>query len=283
MSNQPNATVATRKLNDGNEIPVLGLGMWQLGVDDAVDIVKHAIDSGYTSIDSAAAYGNEEQLGQALRDSDVDRSQIFITTKLWNDAHGDEATVNKAFEDSMSKLGVEQLDLYLMHWPTPMFDDYVQTWKAMEKIQASGRVKSIGVCNFNQEHLQRLMDETQTVPCVNQIECHPQFQQRELRQFCRDNNIVTEAWSPIGQGKGLLEEPVLKQIAESHNATTAQVVLAWHLHNDNVVIPKSKTPSRVESNLQSVNLRLRSEDLAQIDAMDAGRRLGPDPATFDRR
>ena len=277
------ANVKQIKLNDGNQLPSVGFGMWQLETGDAVDVIQHAIDCGYRSFDSAAAYGNEEQLGAAVNASNIDRDQLFITTKLWNDGHGDENTVGKAFEESMSKLGLDQLDMYLMHWPTPMFDDFVQTWQSMEKLKEQGRVKSIGVCNFNQEHLQRLMNETGTLPCVNQIECHPQFQQKELRQFCRDNGIAVEAWSPIGQGKGLLEDPTLNDIAERNNATPAQVVLAWHLQEGNVVIPKSKTPSRIESNLACTEVRLSNNDIAQIDAMDSGRRLGPDPASFDRR
>ncbi|MEW1747892.1 aldo/keto reductase [Streptomyces angustmyceticus] len=275
MSKVPSIT-----LNNGVAMPQLGFGVWQVEDAEAFTTVGQALDAGYRSIDTAAIYGNEEGTGKALAASGIPRDELFVTTKLWNAEQGHDATL-RAFDTSLAKLGLEYVDLYLIHWPLPSKDLYVETYKAFEKIHAEGRAKAIGVSNFLPEHLERLMGETSVVPAVNQIELHPQLSQAESRAFHARHNIVTEAWSPLGQGKGLLENPAIAELAAKHGRTPAQVVLRWHLQLGNVVIPKSVTPSRIAENIDVFGFELDDEDLATLARLDTGNRLGPDPATFD--
>ncbi|WUL96381.1 aldo/keto reductase [Streptomyces caniferus] len=261
-------------------MPQLGFGVWQVEDDQAFTTVGQALDAGYRSIDTAAIYGNEEGTGKALAASGIPRDELFVTTKLWNSEQGHDATL-RAFDTSLAKLGLDYVDLYLIHWPLPSKDLYVETYKAFEKIYADGRAKAIGVSNFLPEHLERLVGETSVVPAVNQIELHPQLSQAESRAFHARHNIVTEAWSPLGQGKGLLEHPTIAELAAKHGRTPAQVVLRWHLQLGNVVIPKSVTPSRIAENIDVFGFELDDEDLAALARLDTGTRLGPDPATFD--
>ncbi|WP_204288454.1 aldo/keto reductase [Microbispora amethystogenes] len=266
-------------LNNGVPMPRLGFGVWQVADDEAERAVTTALECGYRSIDTARLYQNEEGVGRALRSSGIPREELFVTTKLWNDQQGyDEAL--RAFDDSTRRLGLETVDLYLIHWPSPKQDRYVETWQALEKLYADGRVRAIGVSNFTVETLERLLAETGVVPVLNQIELHPQLAQRELREFHARHDVATEAWSPLGQGRGLLDLPVLAEIGARHGKTAAQVVLRWHLQLGNVVIPKSVTPSRIRENIEVFDFELSADDMAAIDALDAGRRLGPDPATF---
>ncbi len=267
-------------LNNGVEMPQLGFGVWQVPDDEAANAVGTAIQAGYRSIDTAAIYENETGTGKAIAASDVPRDELFVTTKLWNSEQGYDSTL-RAFDDSLAKLGLDYVDLYLIHWPLPSKGAYVDTYKAFEKIYADGRAKAIGVSNFLPEHLERLIGETAVVPAVNQIELHPHLQQSESRAFHAEHGIATEAWSPLGQGKGLLEVPTVVAIAQKHGKTPAQVVLRWHLQIGNVVIPKSVTPSRIAENIDVFGFELDADDLAAFAALDEGKRLGPDPATFD--
>ncbi|MGW3140303.1 aldo/keto reductase, partial [Streptomyces sp. NPDC001139] len=261
-------------LNNGVEMPQLGFGVWQVPDDEAERAVATALEAGYRSIDTAAIYGNEEGTGKAIAASGVPREDIFVTTKLWNSEHGYDATL-AAFDVSLRKLGLEYVDLYLIHWPTPARDKYVDTYKAFEKLLADGRVRAIGVSNFEPEHLRRLIDETSVIPAVDQIELHPHLQQLAAREFHKEQGIATEAWSPLGSGKGLLEVPAIVAIAQKHGRTPAQVVLRWHLQLGNVVIPKSVTPSRIKENIEVFDFSLDTEDLAAISALneDRSRRL----------
>ncbi|WP_328906853.1 aldo/keto reductase [Streptomyces sp. NBC_00234] len=274
MSQVPSLT-----LNNGVDMPQLGFGVWQVPDDEAEKAVATAIESGYRSIDTAAIYANEVGTGKAVAASGVARDELFVTTKLWNSEQGYDTTL-RAFDASLDKLGLDYVDLYLIHWPLPVKDAYVDTYKALEKIHADGRAKSIGVSNFLPAHLERLIAETSVVPVINQVELHPQLQQAELRAFHARHGIATEAWSPLGQGKGLLEVPTVLAIARKHDRTPAQVVLRWHIQTGNVVIPKSVTPSRIVENLDVFGFELDADDLAAFAALDEGKRLGPDPAEF---
>ncbi|MFI0774534.1 aldo/keto reductase [Streptomyces sp. NPDC021212] len=267
-------------LNNGVRIPQLGFGVWQIPDDEAQVSVRNALDAGYRHIDTAAIYGNEEGTGKAIAASGVARDELFVTTKLWNAEQGYDSTL-RAFDTSLTKLGLEYVDLYLIHWPLPEVDKYVDTWKAFEKIYADGRAKAIGLSNFHPEHTQRLLAEGSVAPVIDQVELHPQLQQSELRAFNSRHDIVTEAWSPLGQGKGLLEDPKLGEIAAKHGKSPAQVVLRWHLDLGNVVIPKSVTPSRIKENIDVFDFELDSDDLSAIGALDSGNRLGPNPDTFN--
>lgn len=267
-------------LNNGVEMPQLGFGVWQVPDDEAERAVATALETGYRSIDTAAIYGNEEGTGKAIVTSGVPREDIFVTTKLWNTEQGYDSTL-RAFDTSLEKLGLEYVDLYLIHWPAPSLDKYVDTYKAFEKLHADGRIRAIGVSNFLPEHLQRLIGETSVIPAVNQIELHPHLQQHASREFHAEQGIATEAWSPLGQGKGLLEVPAIVAIAQKHGRTPAQVVLRWHLQLGNVAIPKSVTPSRIKENIEVFDFSLDTEDLAAISALNEDRRLGLDPAVFN--
>jgi diketogulonate reductase-like aldo/keto reductase len=267
-------------LNNGVEMPQLGFGVWQVPDDEAERAVATALESGYRSIDTAAIYGNEEGTGKAVNASGIAREELFVTTKLWNSDQGYDSAL-RAFDTSLDKLGLDYVDLYLIHWPTPSKGTYVDTFKAFEKIYADGRAKAIGTSNFLPEHLAKLIEETSVIPAVNQIELHPHLQQRAARELHAEQGIATEAWSPLGQGKGLLEVPAIIAIAQKHGRTPAQIVLRWHLQLGNVVIPKSVTPSRIKENIDVFGFSLDTEDIAAISALNEDRRLGPDPATFD--
>lgn len=268
--------------NDGNIIPQLGYGVWQVKDDVAEDVVGQALEAGYRHIDTAAIYGNEAGVGRALAATKVPREDIFVTTKVWNSEQGFDKTL-AAFDVSMQKLGLETLDCYLIHWLQPQRGTYVDTWKALVELQKRGRVRTIGVCNFTAEALDELIEATGIVPAMLQIETHPYFPQNELRAYCEAKGILHEAWSPLGNGSGLLEEPVLAQIAQRVGATPAQVVLAWHRQRGSVVIPKSVTPSRIVENFESVGVTLSDADMALVDGLDRGTegRIAADPATSD--
>lgn len=263
-------------LNTGNTIPQLGFGVFQIPADEVVEPVKAALETGYRSIDTAAAYGNEEGVGKAIAESGLARDDLFVTTKLWNDRHNyDEAL--RAFDESLAKLGLDHVDLYLIHWPYPGQDLYVDAWKALQKLHNDGRAKNIGVSNFQIHHLRRLFEETDVVPAVNQIELHPNLPQSDLRAFHAEHDITTEAWSPLGQGKGLLNDETLRSLADKYGKSPAQVVLRWHLQLGNVVIPKSATPARVRENFEVFDFELADDDMAVVSGLDTGTRVGPNP------
>ncbi|MEV1053383.1 aldo/keto reductase [Streptomyces sp. NPDC049887] len=274
MSKVPSIT-----LNNGVAMPQLGYGVWQVPDDEAAKAVGAALEAGYRSIDTAAVYENEKGTGKAVAASGIPREELFVTTKLWNGDQGRDSTL-RAFDASLSRLGLDYVDLYLIHWPVPSKNAYVDTYKAFETILAEGRAKAVGVSNFLPEHLERLLGETSVVPAVNQIELHPQLQQAGARAFHAKHGIATEAWSPLGSGRGLLEVPTIVAVAQKHGKTPAQVVLRWHLQLGNVVIPKSVTPSRIRENIDVFGFELDDDDLAAFAALDEDRRLGPDPATF---
>ncbi|MGZ4662329.1 MAG: aldo/keto reductase [Arthrobacter sp.] len=270
--------------NDGNTIPQLGYGVWQVEDDVAEKVVVQAFEAGFRHIDTAKIYGNEAGVGRAIQRSGLTPDEIFITTTLWNADLGYDSTL-EAFEASMERLGLETLDLYLIHWQQPKQDKYVDTWKALIELQKRGRVKSIGVSNFTTDGLQRIIDETGVVPAINQVELHPFFSQADLRAFNASKGILTQAWSPLGQGGELLEHATIADIAAKHNATPAQVVIAWHLALGNVVIPKSVTESRIRENYAALDISLDGSDIEAINGLDrtaegAGR-IGPDPAVSD--
>lgn len=269
--NQPLLT-----FNDQAKAPQLGFGVFQIDNDTASKAVSTALDVGYRSIDTAAFYKNEEGVGEGMRRSGVPRDEVFLTTKLWNGDHGFDAAL-KAFDASLKKLGTDYLDLYLIHWPLPKKDRYVETWKALIQLQSEGRVKSIGVSNFQPDHLQRLLNETGVVPVVNQIELHPDFTQRELAAFNSRHHIVTEAWSPLGRGGDLLKQKKLLELGARHDKSAAQVILRWHIQRGHMVIPKSEHAERIRENFTIFDFNLGEDELQAIDALDAGNRLGPHP------
>jgi 2,5-diketo-D-gluconate reductase A len=261
-------------LNDGVAMPQFGLGVWQTPAGETAGAVRTAVEAGYRMVDTAAIYRNEEGVGEAL----ADHPEIFVTTKLWNSDQGYDPAL-KAFEVSARKLRREVVDLYLIHWPAPRQDRYVESWKALVRLREEGRVRSIGVSNFYPEQLARIVAETGVTPAVNQVELHPTFQQRRLRETHERLGIATESWSPLGQGR-LLEDPTLAAIGEKHGKTAAQVIIRWHLDNDLIVIPKSVHAERIRQNAEVFDFRLDGEDLARITALDdPDGRIGPDPMT----
>jgi 2,5-diketo-D-gluconate reductase A len=268
------------RLNNGVSMPQLGFGVFQVPDDETEAAVTTALEVGYRSIDTAAAYGNEAGVGAAIARSGIPRDELFVTTKLWNSEHGYDSTL-RAFDNSLGLLGLEQLDLYLIHWPRPRVDKYVETWRALEKLLADGRTRAIGVSNFQPAHLRRVIDETGTVPAVNQIELHPYLTQREPRDVHAEHDIATEAWSPLAKGGDLLKEQVVTSLAEKYGRTAAQIVLRWHVQLGNVVIPKSVTPSRVRENFDLFDFELADDDVESISALDRGLRTGPDPDQFN--
>lgn len=270
--------VPTVRLNNGVEIPQLGFGVWQIGPEEVVDAVDTALTTGYRHIDTAAMYGNETGVGQAIDKSGIAREDLFVTTKLNNDAHGYD-NARRAFDESLELLGLDHVDLYLIHWPLPTQDDYVATWRALESIYADGRARSIGTSNFQPPHLQRLVDETDVVPAVNQVEIHPTFTQDDLRATNAGLGIATQAWSPLGRATDTDAEEV-RVIAADVNRTPAQVVLRWHLQLGNVVFPKSVTPSRIEENFAIFDFELTGDHVDAISALDRGNRIGPHPDTM---
>jgi 2,5-diketo-D-gluconate reductase A len=267
-------------LHDTEEIPQLGFGVFQVPPAETAEVVLRALSTGYRHIDTAAAYRNEPAVGQAIRASELERSEVFVTTKCFNDDHGYEQA-KRALSASLQRLEMDYVDLYLIHWPVPSHDKYVETWKAFIDMRAEGLVRSIGVSNFQPAHLERIIAETGEMPAINQIELHPYFQQRGLRHEHQQLGIVTEAWSPLAQGK-VLDDPVICKIADSHAKTPGQIVIRWHLQIGNVVIPKSVTPERIEENFNVFDFELSAAEIEAIDTLDAGDRTGPDPETFVR-
>ena len=266
-------------LNNGITIPQLGFGVFQVPPEDTREATLTAFEVGYRHIDTAEMYGNEKGVGEAVRDSGIPRDDIFITSKLNNGFH-DYDDALKALDGTLADLGVEQIDLFLIHWPLPEVGDYVQTWKALEKAYADGKARAIGVSNFQQAHLQRLFDETDVVPAVNQIEVHPYLSQNPLRAFNSEHGIATEAWSPIAQGK-VTDDPVITEISKSKDRSPAQVSLRWHIQRGDIVFPKSVTRSRVEENFALFDFELSDDEVAQIDRLNNDERIGPDPDTFN--
>ncbi|MFE5210072.1 aldo/keto reductase [Streptomyces sp. NPDC056600] len=272
-------SVPTVTLNNGVEIPQLGFGVFQVPDEDTTTAVTAALEAGYRSIDTAAIYGNEAGVGKAIADSGVAREDLFVTTKLWNSEQGYDATL-RAFDESLSKLGLDHVDLYLIHWPTPARDLYLDTWRAFERLAADGRIRAAGVSNFQPAHLRRLLENSSLVPAVNQVELHPALQQAELRALHAELGIATEAWSPLAQG-AVLDEEAIVSLAERHGRTPAQIVLRWHLQLGNVVIPKSVTPARIAENIDVFGFTLDDEEMASLAALDRGLRTGPDPDEFN--
>jgi len=276
------SAVPSLVMNNGLHIPQLGFGVFLVPPEETKQAVAEALKAGYRLIDTAQGYRNEEGVGAAIAESDVSRDELFITTKLTNSQHGYDTTL-AAFDGSMEKLGLDGLDLFLIHWPLPMFDEYVETWRAFEKLLADGRVRSIGVSNFEIPHLERLFAETDVTPAVNQIELHPEFPQEELREFHQEHGILTESWGPLGQGKGLLENPHIVEVARRKGRTPAQVVLRWHVQLGCVVIPKSVHPDRIQENIDLFDFELDDGDMAEISKVRTGQRLGADPNVFAMR
>jgi 2,5-diketo-D-gluconate reductase A len=270
--------VPTVALDDGVEIPQLGFGVFQVPPEDTRETVEEALAAGYRHVDTAAAYRNERGVGEAIAASGLAREELFVTTKLWNSEQGHDSAL-AAFERSLERLELDRVDLYLIHWPMPTEDRYLDTWRAFERIQEEGRARSIGVSNFRVEDLERLAAEAERQPAVNQIELHPSLQQAELRAWHADHGIATEAWSPLAQGE-LLNDDTIATIAAHHEKTAAQTILRWHLQLGNVVIPKSITPERIRENIELFEFELSEDDMAAIARLDAGERIGPDPAEF---
>ncbi|HEY1699632.1 MAG TPA: aldo/keto reductase [Trebonia sp.] len=270
------STVPSVTLNDGHQIPQLGFGVFKVPDEETQRAVEQAFEAGYRSIDTASLYRNERGVGAAVKASGIPRDELFITSKVWNDAQGQEKTA-RSFDESLERLGLDYLDLFLIHWPVPSQDLYVETWQALAELRGDGRVKSIGVSNFEPAHLDRLTAETGVVPAVNQVELHPYLTQQAVREYGAANGIVTESWSPLAKGGDLLSEPVLEQIAKRHGKTPAQVVIRWHLQLGCVVIPKTVTPSRARENFDVFGFDLTEADLNAISALDRDGRTGPDP------
>ena len=273
MSQQPLV-----KLHDGNLMPQLGLGVWQATIEQATQAIIYAYQQGYRAVDTATLYQNEQAIGQAIQQGNLDRQSLFVTTKVWNDKHHD---VARALQTSLEKMQLDYVDLYLLHWPVPSANQYVTAWQSMIKLQQQGLIKSIGVCNCNQPHLQRIISETGVVPVINQIEIHPLFQQTALRHWCQQQQIQVESWSPLAQGgKGVFDHPTILQLAEKYHKTPAQIVIRWHIDNQLIVIPKSITPHRIRENFSVFDFQLTDADLTAIAQIDKQQRLGPDPETF---
>jgi 2,5-diketo-D-gluconate reductase A len=266
-------------LNDGNSIPQVGLGVFQTPPEETERAAVTALDAGYRHIDTAAAYGNEREVGQAVKESGLTRDDVYLTTKLWNADQGYDSTL-KAFDASMDRLGLDYLDLYLIHWPMPAKNAFVDTFKAFAHLRDQGRIRSIGVSNFAPEHLRTLVEATGIVPSVNQIELHPLLQQEELREVHAQLGVATEAWSPLGRGS-LLSNDTVTAVADAHGKTPAQVLIRWHIQLGNIVIPKSVTPERIVSNFDVFDFELSEQDMASISSLGDGTRLGPDPRTFE--
>jgi 2,5-diketo-D-gluconate reductase A len=278
-------TTSTRQvpmitLHDGAQIPQLGFGVWQVPPDATVEPVTRALLAGYRHVDTAAAYRNEAGVGQAVHAAGLAREDVFVTTKCFNDDHGHEQA-KRALKASLHQLEMDYVDLYLIHWPVPSRDQYVETWQAFVELQQEGLTRSIGVSNFNPAHLERLIAETGVKPVVNQVELHPRFQQHGLRREHDELGVRTEAWSPLGQG-AVFSEPVVQAMAAAHGKSPAQVVLRWHLQLGNIVIPKSVTPERIEENIDVFDFELTPDEMAAFETLETGERTGPDPDTFVR-
>lgn len=266
-------------LNDGRMIPQVGLGVWRTPADDAAVVVRTALEAGYRAVDTAAIYGNEAGVGEGVRASGLPRDEVFVTTKLWNESQGYDRAL-RAFDKSVERLGLDHVDLYLIHWPCPQQGLYLESWKALIRLREEGRARSIGVSNFAPEHLERIISETGVVPAVNQIELHPRFQQASLRAANAAAGVLTESWSPLGQGQ-ILEDPIIAGLAAKHGVTPAQVVIRWHVQLGLIVIPKSVTPARIVQNLDVFGFALDTNDMAAMASLDTENgRIGPDPASF---
>jgi 2,5-diketo-D-gluconate reductase A len=270
------------QLNNGQTIPQFGFGVFLVKPEDTVGAVSTALQAGYRHIDTAEGYGNEKEVGEAVRTSGLDRADVFVTSKLGNDAHEPDAA-RRAFDGTLEALGFDYVDLFLIHWPLPTRygGDFVSTWRALEEFYRDGRARSIGVSNFTMHHLRRLFRESEVRPAVNQIEVHPFLTQNELRAFCAEHEIAVEAWSPLARGRELLEDPEIREIAKQHERTPAQVVLRWHIQKGHIVFPKSVTPSRIKENIDVFDFDLSGSDVERITALDRGQRTGPDPDKFD--
>lgn len=268
-------------LNDGRTMPQLGTGIWQIEDAKTPEVVAEALRIGYRLIDGAAAYKNERGMGAGIRDSDVARDEIFVTSKLWNDAQGHDAAL-RAFDATMERSGLDYLDLYLIHWPLPALDAYVETWKALIRLRDEGRVRSIGVANFHEPHLRRLIDETGVAPALNQIELHPSLTQERMRAVNKQLGIVTQSWTPLGRGDSF-DAPAIRDAAARTGRTVAQVILRWHIQHGLSVIPKSEKPERLAENFDVLDFTLTPKEMSAIDALDRAHRTGPDPDTFDYR
>ncbi len=269
-------TVPDLLLNNGVTIPQVGFGVWRVPDEQSQQVVSAALEAGYRHIDTARLYGNERGVGAAVRASGLDRDRVFVTSKVWNDDHGYDATL-RAFDASLTRLGFDVLDLYLIHWPLPSRGTAAETWRALERLYLDGRVRAIGVSNFQPDHLRRLVDGAAVVPAVNQVELHPYLQQAELRRLGTELGVLTEAWSPIAKGGELLADPVVTRLADKHGVSPAQVVLRWHVQQGTVVIPKSVTPERIRSNLDLFGFELDETDLVAVESLDRDGRIGPDP------
>ncbi len=273
------ANVPTVTLNDGNTIPQLGLGVWQVDQEITARVVRDGIEAGYRLIDTAEGYDNEEGVGEAIRAAGVPREQLFITSKLRNGGHARDLAL-KSFDESMNKLGLEQIDMFLIHWPAPGQDKYVEAWRTLIELKEQGRIKSIGVSNFNQDHLERIINETGVTPVVNQIELHPYFPQLDQRDYLKANNIHLESYSPLGSGE-VLEDQTIGKIGEKYGKSIAQVILRWQVQQGNIVIPKTTHAERMRENIEVFDFELSEEDMKAISGLDKGEdgRTGSDPAT----
>ena len=267
------------QMNDGRSIPVIGFGVWQVPDDVVIDATVKALEVGYRHIDTACVYENERGVGEALRRSGLDRDEVFITTKVWNTDQGYEQTL-RAFDTSVGLLGIDEVDLYLVHWPTPARDLYLETWQALIRLREEGRARSIGVSNFHESHLRRIIDDTGVIPAMNQIELHPWLPQTHLRDVDARLGIKTEAWSPLGSGQ-LIDDSVIGEIAAKHGKSSAQVMIRWSLQLGNIVLPKSVTPARIEQNIDVFDFELDDADMAAIATLESGRRTGPNPDEFN--
>lgn len=267
------------EMNDGRSIPVIGFGVWQVPDDVVVDATLKALEVGYRHIDTAYLYLNERGVGEALRRSGLDRDDVFVTTKVWNTDHGYDETL-RAFDKSTGLLGIDEVDLYLIHWPTPARDIYLDSWRALIRLREEGRARSIGVSNFHDAHLRRIIDETGVIPAINQIELHPWLPQAQMRDIDARLGIKTEAWSPLGSGR-LIDDPVIAEVAAKHGKSPAQVMVRWSIQLGNIVLPKSVTPERIEQNIDVFDFALDDADMAAIATLESGRRTGPNPDDFN--
>ena len=267
------------EMNDGRSIPVIGFGVWQVPDDVVVDATVKALEVGYRHIDTAYLYHNERGVGEALRRSELDRNDVFVTTKVWNTDHGYDQTL-RAFDKSTGLLGIDEVDLYLIHWPTPARDVYLDSWRALIRLREEGRARSIGVSNFHDAHLRKIVDETGVIPAINQIELHPWLPQTELRDIDTRLGIKTEAWSPLGSGR-LIDDPVIAEVSAKHGKSPAQVMVRWSIQLGNIVLPKSVTPERIEQNIDVFDFQLDDADMAAIATLESCRRTGPNPDEFN--
>lgn len=264
------------KLNNDVKIPRIGLGVYKIDDKHMEHAVKAAEDSGYRAFDTAYFYDNEKALGQAIKKSKVPREKLFITTKLWNDYQGYENT-KVYFKKSLENLGVDYLDMFLIHWPCEEDGLFIETYQAMEELYKEGRIKAIGVCNFQQHHLEKLMEHTEIVPAVNQVEFHPYLNQQDLQDYCDKHGIKVTAWMPLMRGRGLFEDPVIEKLAKKYEKTPAQIILNWHLMHGRIVIPKSQTPSRISENIEAIGFELQEKDIKNIDQLNQNLRQGKHP------